>query len=532
MKKNYILFRILFLIITFAGMCIQTEGQNPWDPANPYASDDVKKVLKFLYDIKGHGIITGQENLVPDVMLWTNKVLNITGCYPGLLGEDFSYGDAAFLKRKEIVDTATDYWNKGGLVTISWHQVNPEKWDGSVDEGPFEDTQYKMTQEKFNQIFVPESDLQIKYQRHIDSIAGYLKQLQDAGVVVLWRPYHEMNGGWFWWGAKTNFTDLWKGMFNRYTKYHHLNNLIWVWSPNISQSGMESYYPGDEYVDIVGLDGYVDIMNWDVRSSISADINKIINLSKDNMVTFTELGWLPSMNWLQADRPEFTWFLCWWTHITDYNSNRWINDVYHHEYAINRGDFIWKDFPVVLINEFEDQNIINTGAPVMVSSDIYSHFFYPVEKSIQIEISADRNDIEMDISDSIMLYPTPDDTGTIVFQIITRNSADSIVRHFSISLEPALSVKPVMDPYGRIIIFPNPAIDELHIINISEIKEIIIYDLSGRPVKNIINQGLPERIVSIGDLETGYYTIHFVRAAGYSVRNQAFIKAGQIRIQF
>ncbi len=454
------------MILSISGIYLNANGQNPWDPANSNSSDDVKKVLKFLYDIKGHGIITGQQNLAPDVMLWTDKVLNITGCYPGLLGEDFTYGNAAYLKRKEIVDTVTDYWNKGGLVTISWHQVNPETWDGSIDEGPFEYTQYQMSQEKFNQIFVPESDLQIKYQQHIDTIAGYLKQLQEVGVVVLWRPYHEMNGGWFWWGAKANFTDLWKGMFNRFTKYHHLNNLIWVWSPNISQSGMTDYYPGDEYVDIVGLDGYVDITNWDIRSSLSADIDNIIDVSKDNMVTFTELGWLPNLNWLQTDRPEFTWFLCWWTHITDYNSNRWISDVYNHSYAINRGDFIWKDFPVVLVTEFEDQNVINTGTPVKVTGDISSHFYYPAEKSIQIEISANRNDIEMDISDSIMLYPIPGDTGTIIFQVIASNSADSIIRHFSVTLEPALSVQPGTDPDNRIKIFPNPATDQLHIVNI------------------------------------------------------------------
>jgi mannan endo-1,4-beta-mannosidase len=516
------LFRNLLLILSISGIYLNANGQNPWDPANSNSSDDVKKVLKFLYDIKGHGIITGQQNLAPDVMSWTDKVLNITGCYPGLLGEDFTYGNAAYLKRKEIVDTVTDYWNKGGLVTISWHQVNPETWDGSIDEGPFEYTQYQMSQEKFNQIFVPESDLQIKYQQHIDTIAGYLKQLQEAGVVVLWRPYHEMNGGWFWWGAKANFTDLWKGMFNRYTKYHHLNNLIWVWSPNISQSGMTDYYPGDEYVDIVGLDGYVDITNWDIRSSLSADIDNIIDVSKDNMVTFTELGWLPNLNWLQTDRPEFTWFLCWWTHITDYNSNRWISDVYNHSYAINRSDFIWKDFPVVLVNEFEDQNVINTGTPVKVTGDISSHFYYPAEKSIQIEISANRNDIAMDVSDSIMLYPIPGDTGTIIFQVIASNSADSIIRHFSVTLEPALSVQPGTDPNNRIIIFPNPATDQLHIVNTADIEGIIIYDLSGRLVKYIINQGLSERTVIIGDLDTGCYSICFKSVNGYSIRG--FVK--------
>lgn len=160
----------------------QSTGGNVYTPANPNANDDVKKVLKFLYDIKGKGIITGQENLATDVMRWTDEVVDITGLYPGLLGEDFSYGDSACLKRQEIVKAAINYWNKGGLVTISWHQVNPTTWDGSVNEGPLEYTQYDMSQEKFNQLFEPESELQIKHIRHIDTIATYLKHMEEAGV--------------------------------------------------------------------------------------------------------------------------------------------------------------------------------------------------------------------------------------------------------------------------------------------------------------------------------------------------------------
>ncbi|KPL11296.1 MAG: hypothetical protein AMS26_20230, partial [Bacteroides sp. SM23_62] len=494
----------------------------PWDPVNPNASDDVKKVLKFLYDIKGKGILTGQENLATDVMRWTEEVVDITGVYPGLLGEDFSYGDSAFAKRLKIVKTAIDYWEKGGLVTISWHQVNPETLDGSIHEGPFEYTQYSMTQEKFNQLFVPESYLQVKYQAHIDTIAGYLEKLQEAGVVVLWRPYHEMNGGWFWWGAKSNFTDLWRGMYARFTYYHKLNNLIWVCGPNISQSGLASYYPGDEYVDIVGLDGYTGINNWDIRTNLAEDINSIISLSKGNVVSFTELGVLPDPDWLLADRPEFTWFLCWWTHITDANSNRWINDVYHHPYAMNRGDFLWDDFPVVLVKEFEDMSVINTGTSIIVSPDIASHFFTPFGHTMQLDVSADRTDIAMEISDSIILYPAPADTGTITFQVVASNSIDSIIRQFKVSFQSTVSVQTAAELSDSIILFPNPAEDHLQIGHMTGIEKIIIYDLSGRMVRNISNCRLPERTVNIGDLESGYYTICFLQTDGISVRH--FVK--------
>ena len=81
-------------------------------------------------------------------------------------------------------------------------------------------------------------------------IAGFLKQLQDAHVPVLWRPYHEMNGDWFWWGGRTgeySTAALYRQIFDRLVNHHHLNNLVWVWSmdrPN--QPGMEyrQVFPG------------------------------------------------------------------------------------------------------------------------------------------------------------------------------------------------------------------------------------------------------------------------------------------------
>ena len=484
--------------------CIQDfDFSLPWEPANPNANDDVKKVLKFLYDIKGKGILTGQENLATDVMKWTNQVVDITGRYPGLLGEDFSYGDSAFAKRQKIVNTALDYWNKGGLVTISWHQVNPTRWNGSIHEGPFTDTQVSMSQSQFNQLFIPESELLVKYLAHIDTIAQYLKKLESAGVVVLWRPFHEMNGGWFWWGRKNNFTDLWRGMYNRFTYYHNLNNLIWVWGPNIGQDAFENYYPGDEYVDIVGLDGYVDIIDWDQRSNLTEDLDNILNLSRNNMASFTELGWLPDLNWIQNQRPEFLWFLCWWTHITDNNSETWINKVYHNPYAINRGDFVWKDFPIILVKEFEDRVVENTGEAILVAENIASHFYTPPGKTFNLNVSANNEDILMEISDNITFYPAETDIGEIVFTVTANNSLDSIHRQFTVTLHESISSNTKIQSPDRIAIFPNPAEDYLHISNMEGVDRIMLYDLYGREIYTMDNMQAPAKTLELNAMQPG-----------------------------
>ena len=85
------------------------------------------------------------------------------------------------------------------------------------------------------------------------AVAGYLKLLKDAGIPVLWRPFHEAAGKWFWWGKDAaSHKAMWIAMFN-YFKAQGLDNLIWVWT---TETGDEDWYPGDQYVDIIGRDIY------------------------------------------------------------------------------------------------------------------------------------------------------------------------------------------------------------------------------------------------------------------------------------
>jgi mannan endo-1,4-beta-mannosidase len=93
-------------------------------------------------------------------------------------------------------------------------------------------------------------------------VAEGLQQLKDAGVVVLWRPFHEMNGDWFWWGKKTGddgYKKLYRMLYDRLVNFHHLNNLIWVYNCNELNDNVdpyEKYYPGNDVVDILATDVY------------------------------------------------------------------------------------------------------------------------------------------------------------------------------------------------------------------------------------------------------------------------------------
>jgi mannan endo-1,4-beta-mannosidase len=100
----------------------------------------------------------------------------------------------------------------------------------------------------------------------VDVIASYLSQLQDAHVPVLWRPYHEMNGVWFWWcdqKGENGFKKLWIMMYDYMVNHHHLNNLIWVWDTNAPRSNpgdeafaYSDFWPGAAYVDVLAADIY------------------------------------------------------------------------------------------------------------------------------------------------------------------------------------------------------------------------------------------------------------------------------------
>jgi mannan endo-1,4-beta-mannosidase len=122
----------------------------------------------------------------------------------------------------------------------------------------------------------------------VDEIAGYLKQLQDAHVPVLWRPYHEMNGDWFWWGNRTgqySTIALYKQLFDRLVNHHHLNNLVWVWSMDRpSTPGREhEFLPGADFVDVLALDVYGNDFAQSYYDSLVA-------LSQGKPIALAEVG--------------------------------------------------------------------------------------------------------------------------------------------------------------------------------------------------------------------------------------------------
>ena len=115
---------------------------------------------------------------------------------------------------------------------MMWHAVRPTDPETA---GWKESVQNQLTEAQWKELVTPGTPLHRRWLAQVDGIPGYLKRLQRKKVPVLWRPYHEMNGGWFWWGQKRGeggYRTLWRLMYDRLTHHHKLNNLLWVWNAN------------------------------------------------------------------------------------------------------------------------------------------------------------------------------------------------------------------------------------------------------------------------------------------------------------
>ena len=168
----------------------------------------------------------------------------------------------------------------------------------------------------------------------LKNAAAYLKLLRDADIPVLWRPFHEAAGGWFWWGKDAaSFKSLWIAMFN-YFKTEGLDNLIWVWTTEGDDS---DWYPGDQYVDIVGRDIYnketADCVSE--YTSIAGNYgNKIVSLSECGTVGLISEQWASGARW--------SWFMPWYDGTNEDGSpvvhadEAWWKDAMSQEFVVSR----------------------------------------------------------------------------------------------------------------------------------------------------------------------------------------------------
>ncbi len=225
--------------------------------ADPLRSAKTQALLDYLTNLPNNGssnrTIIGQQTGI-----WDNEIQKIyssTGKYPGFIGIDLEYNN-----NTSDINTAIG-WAKMNIfigVNTSWNNPVTGSLYNPAD-GAGTGTAWDTTNVDFVQLITNGTALNTKFKTYLDALATGLQQFQNAGVTVLYRPFQEVDGPWFWWGAKdaTQFKNAWIYVFNYITVTKGIHNVLWVWCPtrDLSASAL-SYYPGSQYVDIIAVDQY------------------------------------------------------------------------------------------------------------------------------------------------------------------------------------------------------------------------------------------------------------------------------------
>ncbi len=285
--------------------------------SNPNASPQAVALYDYLCSLPGKGILAGQQEFpVPRRCGNEMRYLKaVTGKLPAIRGLDYIDNDFEGVTRR-----AKDWWKMGGIVSICWHWGTPPDGVGYPSSQGQIDLEEALTEG---------TALHEGMLRQMDEAARALQKLCRAGVPVLWRPFHEFDGAWFWWGkgGPEAFIRLWRLMYDRFTHRFVLNNLIWV----LGYCGdvHDGWYPGDDYVDILGADTYSEEQQTSIYYKAKA-----VAAGKFPLC-FHENGPLPDPQVLQEQGMDWIWFLTWHNyHIRQQNTRQRVREVYNHPYVI------------------------------------------------------------------------------------------------------------------------------------------------------------------------------------------------------
>ena len=255
----------IMLAVTLAISC-KSISQTAGHPIDKKATKETVALYKNLFKLKDKGYMFGHQDALAYGVEWRyeegrSDIKDVTGDYPAVYGWDLGGIESKAEKQIDGIpfDKQTDFvkqvYDRGGINTFSWHANNPlsgkDAWDNP--EGTVAS-------------ILPGGSQHEKFKSWMDNAAEYLLTLKGSDgklVPVLYRPYHEFTGNWFWWCKNTTTPEQFKALWKFTVQYFErkgVHNLIYVY--NTSESNVQTeadfmeYYPGDEWVDVVSFDIY------------------------------------------------------------------------------------------------------------------------------------------------------------------------------------------------------------------------------------------------------------------------------------
>lgn len=275
-------------------------------PADNQATTETIQLLSRMYKLTEKGIMIGHQDDLAYGIGWIapkgkSDVFSVCGDYPAVFGWDLGHLEtgAAFnldsVPFGSMKGWAADVNAFGGINTFSWHLNNPVN-DSSA---------WNFSTKETVKSILPGGEKNEKYTQWLDAVADFFASLKDSSgkpIPVIFRPFHEQSGDWFWWGKKhctsEEFVELWRFTFKYLTETKQVHNLLFAFSPSDdfrNKADFMERYPGDEYVDIIGFDIYQmpSQGNKQFAEKLSNKLKILAQVAKDNskLPAITEIGY-------------------------------------------------------------------------------------------------------------------------------------------------------------------------------------------------------------------------------------------------
>jgi mannan endo-1,4-beta-mannosidase len=315
-KPHNVVWRFsFFFLFCFATVTVHSQATNDIIPVvrenltDKKASDKTAILYYNLKKLSEQYILFGQQDYASDGQGWKNEhgrcdVKEVTGSYPALYSFDFLH----FTNGPTFETKHTDYlaqlmheaYNRGGVISFCWHYRNP------VTGGSFYDTSVVVKH------ILPGGSHNAKFKSDLKIIADFANAAKDANgnlIPIIFRPWHEFDGQWFWWGKPHCTADEFKSLYRFTVTYLrdslHVHNFIYAFSPDCRFETEDQYlerYPGNEYVDIVGMDNYWDfnpkgggmdavMLKTRIISDYAKKSNKIAAITETGLANLTDSSW-------------------------------------------------------------------------------------------------------------------------------------------------------------------------------------------------------------------------------------------------
>ncbi|WP_433830956.1 glycoside hydrolase family 26 protein [Flavobacterium anhuiense] len=301
------------------------------------ATKETKNLYQNLKTISKKNILFGHQHALEYGHGWSNEpnrsdVKSVTGSHPAVVGIDFSdfsgrskdqIEKAKEVLRKYVIDT----YERGGITTVSWHFNNPASEGGFYWKDGISTASMSLIK--------PGGLYHEQYKEILKTIADFahsVKAKDGKLSPMIFRPFHEFDGDWFWWGkshtSREDFIAVWQFTVSYLKDTLGVHNFLYAFSPDNRFNSKEEYlerYPGDNFVDMLGMDDYGDF-GRDGKYDLEAGLKKLkifsdLAIKKKKLAAFTETGLesIPNEKWwtevllktLKSENLQLVYVLVW-----------------------------------------------------------------------------------------------------------------------------------------------------------------------------------------------------------------------------